>query len=185
MHPYDPPAMVSERLPVHIDPIRCAEQGRVFKGDVKLSVMKRALELLVSDQGEVAVSLEGGVDLEGRPYLEGKLTTEVVMECQRCLEPVSYPIDTSFSLAPVEAEGEIELLPSHYEPLMMEGHSLFLQELLEDELILALPAVALHPTGTCSPQWTGDNQEDEVEAPPLVDEEQRENPFAVLRDLKK
>ena len=177
--------MVSERLPVHIDPIRIAEHKRAFAGTIPLAEMVRATALLLSDEGDIDVEIEGGIDLEGRPYIKGRLVTGVVMECQRCLEPVQCSIDANFSLAPVESEAEMDLLPSHYEPLLWGGSPLYLQEVLEDELILALPAIANHPDGSCGQQWLGRQEDEDGPAEPQPPSETKESPFALLRTLKK
>jgi uncharacterized protein len=186
-HPYDPPAMVSERLPVHIDPVRCADQSRKFSGSISLAKMDRLQGLIVSDSGNAQVTIEGGTDLEGQRYIGGRISTEVVMACQRCLESVDYPIETQFCLAPINDEAELEQLSSQYEPLLFDGQPLYLQDLLEDEIILALPPVALHPKGECE-QWEGAQQYEgdvgEEIATPQAEEKKSENPFELLRKLK-
>jgi uncharacterized protein len=54
-----------------------------------------------------------------------------------------------------------------------------LNELLEDEILLALPLVNYHETGEC----TGDTFVTEVDA--ISDEVVADNPFNVLQQLKK
>jgi uncharacterized protein len=174
--------MFNERLPVHIDPFRMAESRRLFEGRIALAEMERLGELLQDSDGEVTVSLEFGTDNEGIRFLRGRIQAEVSLECQRCLETMRYPIDSEFALALVRNTVEAEALPSHYEPLLVEGEPLFLRDIIEDELLLALPIVAMHKQEECSVnvssgQEAGETRKDTGAAV-------KENPFAVLADLK-
>lgn len=174
--------MFDERLPVHIDPIRMAETRRLFEGRIALAEMARLGESLQDSDGDVTVSLEFGIDNEGIRFVRGHIQAEVSLECQRCLETMRYPIDSEFLLAVVRNEVEAEALPSHYEPLLVGGEPLFLRDIIEDELLLALPIVAMHTQEECSVntssgQETGDLRED-------TGATVKENPFAVLADLK-
>jgi len=175
--------MFNERLPVHIDPIRMAETRRLLQGSIALAEMARLAESLQDTDGEVAVSLEFGIDNEGIRFMRGHIEAEVGLECQRCLETMRYPIDSEFSLAMVRNAGEAETLPSHYEPLLVGGEPLFLRDIIEDELLLALPIVAMHPPEECSVRISSDRQAGKTNTD--TGATAKENPFAVLADLKK
>ncbi|MGM0592984.1 MAG: YceD family protein [Pseudomonadota bacterium] len=177
--------MSNERLPVHIDPLRMAETRRLLQGRFALAEMARLGESLLSSDGDVAVSLEFGIDEEGIRYLRGTLQTVLPLECQRCLEKLNQVIDTAFALALVQSTTEAEALPSHYEPLQVDNQPLFLRDVIEDELLLALPIVAKHTKEQCRVDL------DEVEQEPAADneatdtgEEEKANPFSVLAGLK-
>lgn len=175
--------MFSERLPVHIDPIRMADTRRLLEGRIALAEMVRLGESLQDSAGEVTVSLEFGIDNEGIRFMRGRIQAEVSLECQRCLETLRFPIDSEFALAMVRSTVEAEALPSHYEPLLVEGEPLFLRDIIEDELLLALPIVPMHESdecsvGTASEQAAGGMRKDNGTA-------EKANPFAVLANLKK
>lgn len=171
--------MFSERLPVHIDPIRMAETRRLLEGRIALAEMARLSGSLLDSEGEVTVSLEFGVDSEGMRFMRGRIQAEVSLECQRCLETMRYPVDSEFSLALVRSTAEAEALPSHYEPLLVEGEPLFLRDIIEDELLLALPIVPMHAPEECSVGSSADEARKDTGAT------KKESPFAVLADLKK
>lgn len=175
--------MFSERLPVHIDPIRMADTRRLLQGSIALSEMARLAESLQDTDGEVRVSLEFGTDSEGIRFMRGHIQAEVSLECQRCLETMRYPIDSEFSLGIVPDAGEAEALPSHYEPLLVGNEPLFLRDIIEDELLLALPIVAMHPPEDCSVSISSDRQADETRTNAGATD--KGNPFAVLAGLKK
>ena len=57
----------------------------------------------------------------------------------------------------------------------VEGY-LDMYEVIEDEIILSLPLVAMHADESCNPYWQSDSVEDQVV--------EKNNPFAVLESLK-
>lgn len=174
--------MFDERLPVHIDPLRMAEAGRLLDGGYSLDDMDRLHDVLLDRNGNVAVSLEFGIDAEGIRYMKGRLQTVLTLECQRCLQAMQQAIDTQFALGLVRSNEAAERLPSHYEPLLLESDSLFLRDVIEDELLLALPLVAMHEESQCidvnAEAAAAQSKEDDS------GESKKENPFAALAALK-
>jgi uncharacterized protein len=163
-------------LPDRLDLYAAAEAGRVLRGRVELARMVRALPLLESPDGELEVLLELGRDEDGTHYLAGTVQGKLVLLCQRCLEPMEYPLDVTFRLGLVHSQEQSQGLSDRYEPLLITGEPASLAEIITDEVLLALPIVPLHGgTSTCRP--------------PVMDYQtpansQRENPFAVLAQLK-
>lgn len=173
--------MFNERLPVHIDPIRMAETRRLLQGHIALAEMARLGEALQDTDGVVTVSMEFGTDSEGIRFMRGRIQAEVSLECQRCLETMRYPIYSEFALAMVRSVAEAEALPSHYEPLLVEGEPLFLRDIIEDELLLALPIVPMHVPEECGVDASlvraaGETHKNEGA--------EKGNPFSVLANLK-
>ena len=103
--------------------------------------------------------------------------TTVALECQRCLMPMRQllEVDRHFLFARDEAEAARLDEETDDDVLVMARH-LDLAELVEDELILALPIVPRHDT---CPQ--------PLSPPPVsaVADEPRENPFAGLAALRR
>jgi uncharacterized protein len=180
---YDARLMLNQRLPERIDPLRLAETGRTFRGLMELSRFKRLAPSLVSTEGTVEVELEFGIDEAGVRYLSGRLSTEVELICQRCLEPMRFRLTAEPLLGIVADAALAERLPPHYEALIAgERGPLLLQDIIEDELILALPIVPRHPVEAC-PQ--ADAVRDDEGAEPDSETEEKDNPFAVLAALKR
>jgi uncharacterized protein len=69
-------------------------------------------------------------------------------------------------------------LPEGYEPLLVTDGSLRLADVIEDELILAIPAVPVKPGTEYVQRAWGD-------APDETDVTTQPNPFAALKELKK
>ena len=172
--------MAEEKLPVSFDPVRFAKWGRRLEGNISLSKMSRIVELADNIHGEVSVTLDCSMGEDRVRALRGHIKAIVPMQCQRCMGEVEISVDSHFTLGVVDSEAFAEKLPDEYEPLLIgEDEKLFLQDLIEDELILALPIVAMHPKEECS---AGYKTEDDTNL--MQTESQRDNPFAVLKDLK-
>lgn len=170
--------MSDGRLPERIDPIRLAEGRRRLRGALELSALSRLRPYLADERGQVDVEIAGGIDEDGTRFLRGRLTTTLTLVCQRCLESFKLPIESEFLLGVVTHETFAETLPEPYEPLVVGDEPISLKEIVEDELILALPIVPKHPDGECP----GDREERGRDEEPAAG--QRENPFAALEKLK-
>lgn len=101
--------------------------------------------------------------------------TAVTMRCQRCLQPMVVPlrVDTRFRFAATE-EAAARLDAEIDDDVLVITRDLDLRELLEDELLLALPLVPRHDT--CAKPLV---------APAADDEPTAAHPFAALATLRK
>jgi len=140
---------------------------------------------------QVNVDLVFSVDASGQANISGRVQAQVYIVCQRCMQPMPWGIDEAVSLAIVRSEQQVDQIPSCYEPLIVTEDAVSLLELVEDELLLAMPAVALHEVDQCAAQPLDDTiQHDELKKrgqPASVKPQQnvkRENPFAVLEQLR-
>lgn len=163
-------------LPDRIDPARLAVQGARFEGRVALQTMERLVPLLAGEPGEAEVEMEFAVDTRGLRTVHGRVCAELLLTCQRCLEPVAVQVDGAFHLAVVASQTEAGRLPEGLEPLDCDADGKVATALLvEDEILLGLPLVPSHPDSGCrrdEVRWQG--QEGAV----------TENPFSVLKELK-
>ena len=127
-------------------------------------------------EGPISVDLAFELQPGGRPIVQGSIQAKVSMACQRCLELATIALHCEVSIGVVKNEEQAELLPADLDPLIVEDQ-LNLFELIEDELILALPIVPVHEY--CDLPAGGIPEED-----PKATSPERENPFAVLASLK-
>jgi uncharacterized protein len=129
---------------------------------------------------EVAWAAEG----ESRPvhgaspqvWLHLTAEAAVSLQCQRCLAAVSVPVEVrrSFRFVPGE-DAAAQLDAASEEDVLALTRALDLHELIEDELLLAMPLVPLH---TLCPT--------PLPIPPADDiSDERPNPFAVLAGLRR
>jgi len=120
-------------------------------------------------------------DASGRNLIQGRVSATLRLRCERCNGVLELPVSSSFTLAVVEGLDEAAQLPEAYEPLLPEEADIDPAELVEDELLLAVPAVSRHAAGTCAPPPFAAPAED------LPDDTSHphDNPFAVLEGLKR
>jgi len=98
------------------------------------------------------------------------------LQCQSSLQRFLQPVEVVQRLGLIRDEDEEAGLPPGYEPLLVpEDGMLRPVELVEDELILALPVVPLAPgSDRVDQEWS-----------PSEDETAKASPFAALAGLKK
>lgn len=166
-------------LPETANFVRQVELNRTMEGVYPVSKFARLAEVLLSDEGYVTVKLEFTRSV-GIASLRGKVSAKLLVECQRCLQPVETEVSGSFKFALVHSEDEFELLPEEFEPYLIEGEEQSIIDLVEDELLLSLPMVTIHEEA-CSDFMSKQNEE--VRAA-IKAEKEAENPFAVLKALK-
>jgi uncharacterized protein len=104
--------------------------------------------------------------------------TQILLQCQCCLTPVSLFVEAQRRFIFVKAESEAEILdqevPEDCDVLVLTN-TLNAQELIEDELLLALPLVPRHEQ--CPKP---------LKMPPVdIEAEPEPHPFAVLAQLKR
>ena len=168
---------MSQHLPDHLDPWRFTDLGKRISGSYLLASLTRLRECLADPEGEVRFNLEFFHDERHRACVRGVIEATLALQCQRCLEIMAWPVHADVSLTFVESIDEAERLPETLDPILVENGQIILRDLIEDELLLALPQVAMHPIGGCKSR---------VEEQPLVDDASvHANPFAVLAELKR
>jgi len=138
----------ARKLPRRAACYKLGHRGQTLEGEVPLAELPRVCEILGESAREVSLRpvLKFALDEEGHIVVEGNFEASVELVCQRCLEPMTYPVEASFHCAFVASDAVAKRLPAHLEPVMLEPGSSYtdLYNLLEDELLLDLPIAALH-----------------------------------------
>lgn len=166
-------------LPEELDFVQAARKASKINGYWPISRLERLAGLVLDDQANIEAELE--FDVQGRlRMVSGIAKARLSMICQRCMQPMDVDLVTDIKLALVSDESKADLLPEEFEPLMLdEDNRINIPAMLEDELLLALPLVALHDTD-CS-----DFLQVQKERQALEEEQalKKDNPFSVLKDL--
>jgi uncharacterized protein len=173
---------MSDRLPEYIDPWHFAEIGKELTGQVRLTSLPRLKEIMQDQAGvaEIALSFQKGANRQ--VHISGHVKADLKLECQRCLEPVIISVASDMDVVVVEGYDEAKLLADDVEPLLAGDNRIRLNEVIEEELLLALPQVPMHPEGECRAAY--ENYEGSVEQATERAEDEKPNPFAMLKDLK-
>ena len=165
------------RLPEIIEPLHLADKRGELKGQIPVSSLQRIAELLFDDSGLVTVELFFG--REGRlPKIEGHIQAVLQLKCQSCLQAVEWSVDSTVKLGIVSSIDQANRLPDDYEPLLVEQDSMLLRDVIEDELLLSLPAYPKHEH-SCFVSNLNDKTTPAHDTP-----SSRENPFSILAKLK-
>lgn len=152
-------------------------------GHFAVADLQRLVQDLPAEQpGHVQWHLLGRMRA-GRAYLDVRARGVVRVICQRCLEPFDFALALSRTLGFVANGAELDALDAldaagqgdGIEYLVADRH-LDVQELIEDELILALPFAPMHE-GSCAGAAVGDTTDG--------DRSGAASPFAGLMSLRK
>lgn len=171
---------MSGALPPFLDLGPAVRQELHLTGSLAVKSMPRLTAALASDRGVVAVALQAAAEIGGRVVVSGTLRAKLEMTCQRCLSGVELEVTAEPRLAWVRTEEEMQDLSPEYDPLLSADGHVAVKDLVEDELLLALPLVPRHAEDACR------------EMPPVAamsvpepEEENSKNPFAELAKLKR
>jgi uncharacterized protein len=152
-----------------IDGFEFARAGANLQGVWPIRDFPRLRDMLAAHDGEVAYQLEGVRDERGRPGLRVRMRGTLGLRCQRCLEALPFEVrsDETLVLAGTQAEIDAEPADVHSPDRVVAGKEMPVRDLLEDELILALPYAPRHEG--CSAR--------------AADAAAKSSPFAGLRGL--
>ena len=153
------------------------------EADIDFAVPLAELTRLRSQLASVEGLVRGRVHFtreSGFVVADLTVSGEATMSCQRCLEAMSEPVNSEVRVALIAAEADAGRVPQHLEPVLAAGGRVTIGELVEEELLLALPIVPLHAEASdcVAPE---DAPAVKVEAP----EPTTQKPFASLDKLLK
>lgn len=169
-------------MPEHISLDKWADSDYQWTGSVAPVTFKR-LAVLLSDESEHP-DLELTANLYRHNnvlHLAFKLTGEVWLTCQRCLQPIAVDLSDDYDMALLENESQIRLVDEEQDYLLLDEiisdqtPELLLpfKNLVEDEILLKAPMAPKHDDCEMAVEQVGD-----------IPEEEEENPFAALAALK-
>ena len=168
--------LMSSDLPLRIEPKRLARTGETIAGQYAIQDMQRLGGLLYDNSGTVIFRLEFNFESKQNiPFIKGCIEAQVNIPCQRCLGGMVFNINNPVYLGVISSRTESPALPEECEPLQLDDESIALQELIEDELILALPISAMHETEKCKA----------TELLNELNDKSRSSPFAALDKLNR
>ncbi|SEK74292.1 uncharacterized protein SAMN05428989_0713 [Pseudoxanthomonas sp. GM95] len=167
---------MSAHVPEILDAWRMVAARRSFEGKVPLAALRRLEGLLTDAEGEVTFALQFDRDALQVPYVELKIETALPLECQRSLQRFLFPVSMVQKLGLIKDEADEAALPEDVEALLVpEDGMLRTLDLIEDELVLAVPAVPMNPELPAV----------ELDVSPRQEELAKASPFAALASLKK
>ena len=134
----------------------------ISDGGLNFSFLLNKDQLEVDQAGlsvNVDIAVSGSLTRIGDDvYLKGKVVTDVVASCSRCLDTLSYPIDSAFKSHFVSPDRyisarEVELHASDIDTEVYENQQIDLTQSVRDVILLAVPVICLckeNCKGICS-----------------------------------
>lgn len=129
-----------------IDGFKFAAAGGTLHGAWPVRVFPRLRDLLHDDSGTIEYEVRGGISAHGRLQLELRAWGTLQLTCRRCLEALEFSpsVDATLLLASTQAEVDAEPMTAEGPDSIVATREMSLRDLVEDELLLALPFAPTH-----------------------------------------
>ena len=141
--------------------------------DNKTAAQKSAAE--ADDELTAQICFRTGAD--GLPLIELKISGQLFLECQRCLGPVAWEAGMESQLTILTADEESSLLEDPFESILIDAGGLDLVQVIEDEILTALPLAPVHENDPNCYEVSADGSNSEIIKEPM------HKPFADLASL--
>lgn len=166
----------------------CAPQSYRGAGFLSIPDLPRVAEevstVLAGDgfHWNIETHFEHPPGTEPQQIMELGLKGRLHLICQRCLQPCAVDLDEKrrFIFLATEAQADDYPLEDEDQEPLVASQQFNLLETIEDEILLSIPLIPKHPDGFCEPHAStfGEDVGDEASS-------ERENPFNVLKNMKK
>ena len=125
-----------------IDGLQFARGAMQQRGFLGMEQLPRLAQMQCSTSG-LEYLLQGGPSGFGKPCLRISVTGKVQLVCQRCLGPLPVPIAVDVELQLADSLREIAEADDDIDRVLA-SKAMDIGQLIEDEVILALPTVPRH-----------------------------------------
>jgi uncharacterized protein len=171
---------MSEPWSQQLDVDRLADRQADVAFEIPLSRLPRVQAKIAGAQGTVRGVAHFRREA-GFRVAEIEMEGEAKLVCQRCLAPMTWPLDGESRVAIVAAESDADRVPQEFETAHAPDDRIRVADLVEEELLLTLPLVPLHEDAAeCTEQ--DEVPAPEVEAAPV---QETQKPFERLGELLK
>jgi uncharacterized protein len=127
-------------IPQQVSADKALTNGQSYAGTVALSQLPRLKAVVARADAELEVELQAERDKRGA-WLRGAIRGRIPLSCQRGLHEFEWPCELEVELRLVRTEAEETKLLKQYEPFLVQDDVLPLHDLVEEEVLLALPIV--------------------------------------------
>lgn len=138
-------------LPQHVDPYDCLRRRAVFEGVLTSAELPRLAPLLSAVSDNIVFRIAFDSDDGRRCVIDCSVTADLPLICQHCGQEMKFPIKSHSMLVIVKTDQQANELGEAYDPLLlMDEGTILLRDMIEDELLLAIPMVPRHINEDCS-----------------------------------
>ena len=157
-----------------VDVERLADAGERRENDLSLASLPRLAPDLAMTDGTVHARI-GFARERKQPVADIEVRARLPLRCQRCLQPMWLDVDQQSRVWLVTDLAKVDREEMGLEPILApEGH-IALRDLVEEELLLAVPLVPRHEDESDCTAGSAESEEEEVV----------QRPFAGLGELLK
>jgi uncharacterized protein len=169
-------------MPEHIALDKWADSGYEWSGEVEPTAFERLNVLLTTEHEQSTLQVEANLYRYNNVlHLAFKLTGEVWLTCQRCLQPIVIDLTDDYDIALLENDSQVRIVNDEQDYLILDEiiteqtpeRLLPFKKLVEDEVLLKTPMAPKHDDCDMAIDQFGE-----------IPEEENENPFAALAALK-
>lgn len=174
--------------PDRLDVRAFAQNSAQLEGEILLSKLERIVQDLPREEAKLtlepvywqasgeSVAVTGGA---AQSWLHLSLQAHIPLQCQRCLQGLVHDLHTQRSFRFVRDEAEVNAQDDDAEEdLLVASKQFNLLELIEDELVMALPFVPTHEVCPVPVKLQASSEEFEAAL------EEKPKAFAALGELK-
>ena len=150
---------------------------------IPLADLPRVSRELTSTEGEAKGHVRFSRQL-GQAVADLEVTARPEVVCQRCMQPMRWPVNVKSRVALVSDYVAADRVPGEMEVFLVEGDSVSVRDLVDEEVMLALPHVPRHDEDSeCAgrPMVLPGHEADAEDAA----DAQVQKPFAQLGELLK
>ncbi|HIB27845.1 YceD family protein [Candidatus Thioglobus sp.] len=160
-------------IPTNIKLLSFSKKGLIFSQIFSVKDFPRINEIVTNPNDKITVDLSFFIENNRIPCIEGNVKLEVALDCQRCLTEVKLQLNPVFKLAFIIHENQADELDDSFETILNADEEFSTIEFITDEVLITIPMIPMH---------SHDCQSYKDKSP--IMEQKRENPFAVLEQLK-
>lgn len=133
-----------------IDAFEFCRLRQAREGEFAVADLPRLVQEAASNDGTIRWSLQGGANQLGHPLLSLSVAGSVRLMCQRCLAPFEFAIDSHSEMVLAKDDATADHIESTLDDdeieVIVASHQFNVTDLIEDEVLLALPVSPKHET---------------------------------------
>lgn len=138
--------MTKQLIPKEVNPHKLAKVGASVESEMSVKDFSRLDEYASSDS-KVSASIKFNFNSRNQIVLSGKVKATLNATCQNCMKDFPLEVDGSFDLVVVNDDNE-QQDDTEIVGLSSKG-TVYLRDIVEDEILLGIPVVTTHPEGMC------------------------------------
>ena len=115
---------------------------------IPLAELPRVSHELATADGDASGSVRFSRAQPGRRLPTSMSSAQPEVVCQRCMQPMRWPITVKSRIALVSDYDAADRVPEGLEVFLVEADSVSVRDLVDEEILLALPNVARHAEGS-------------------------------------